>query len=464
MLAGRRPFDANNEAKLYHAIVHEAPPRLATLRPGLPPGLTGLTERLLAKSPSARPASAEEVAKTLAPFAQPAPPAPEPPGSRPRAPVWPSTIASRPALIGGGVAAVVVVAGLAAMLWPESQVQLPGPDGSPGAPAVETSPPPALPGTLETELREEETSPPPVSTEVPETQPPAVETAPPSASPEVTEAEALPEPQRPPAPPLQADRPPERAEPEPSAPAVQPPETQVAQLPAARLPAVDRAAVDAALATVPCVQATAEIAGEGRVELAGTAATPELATEARQALEKVQGVQAVAGEFNVVPAPGCVAAVKADRAVASPLGAAPEIRLNRADGVYREGDFAVFTLTMPEERGGYLYVDLLTDAGTAIHLLPEPLTTANRLAAGSSVKLGVEESEQRPGVRDWQVAPPFGPGYVVAVASERPLYEGVREIEEPLQDYLDVLLPALADPALGGKAVRVERLEFRERD
>ena len=36
----------------------------------------------------------------------------------------------------------------------------------------------------------------------------------------------------------------------------------------------------------------------------------------------------------------------------------------------------------------------------------------------------------------------------------------MREIEEPLQDYLDVLMPALADTATGTKAVRVERSSF----
>jgi hypothetical protein len=48
-------------------------------------------------------------------------------------------------------------------------------------------------------------------------------------------------------------------------------------------------------------------------------------------------------------------------------------------------------------------------------------------------------------------------------ASEKPLYQGIREIEEPIQDYLDVVMPALTDDATGETAVRVERVEFRER-
>ncbi len=53
MLAGRPAFDQGNWAKVSHAILHEAPPKLATLRPGLPAGLAALVERLLAKTPKA---------------------------------------------------------------------------------------------------------------------------------------------------------------------------------------------------------------------------------------------------------------------------------------------------------------------------------------------------------------------------------------------------------------------------
>ena len=61
------------------------------------------------------------------------------------------------------------------------------------------------------------------------------------------------------------------------------------------------------------------------------------------------------------------------------------------------------------------------------------MTPANRLPPAGTIRIGVEETNRRAGVRDWQVAPPFGPGYVVVVASERPLYEGTRQLEEPLR-------------------------------
>ena len=55
MLAGRPAFQAGTLARLYLGIMQEAPPRLDELRPGLPPELTRLVERLLAKSPADRP-------------------------------------------------------------------------------------------------------------------------------------------------------------------------------------------------------------------------------------------------------------------------------------------------------------------------------------------------------------------------------------------------------------------------
>jgi Domain of unknown function (DUF4384) len=187
-----------------------------------------------------------------------------------------------------------------------------------------------------------------------------------------------------------------------------------------------------------------------------------LAAKARGAVEAVPGVTSVTDGLRLEPAVGCVAAA-AVQATAGQAGTGPDVTMNRPDGIYREGDFVVLDVTAPPDGPEYLYVDLLTDAGAAIHLLPEPLTPDNRVAAGQTIRLGVEAGERRAGVRDWQVVPPLGPGYLLLVASDRPIYEGVREIEEPLQDYLKVLVPALSNADGGRKAVRVQPIEFRER-
>ncbi|HEX8375495.1 MAG TPA: hypothetical protein VF606_09985, partial [Geminicoccaceae bacterium] len=261
--------------------------------------------------------------------------------------------------------------------------------------------------------------------------------------------------------------PPITAEPQP--PAVTPPaETATAPPPPPPPPVApepDRAAVQAALASVPCSTIEATLEPGGRVRLTGTAAHEELVAEARDKVAAVADVATVdEGGLTVAAAPGCYGAVRLERAVAAAGGAAsmPELGLNKPDGIYFDQDFLIIQAAMPPGLGGHLYVDVLTDAGAVYHLLPEELTPDNALPAGGRIRIGVEAAERRQGVRDWQAAPPFGPAYMVAVASERPLLPGLREVEEPAAGYVDILLKALAETP-GAKAVRVQRVEFRPR-
>jgi serine/threonine-protein kinase len=58
MLAGRPPFDGDQPVVVAAHQINTAPPRLADLRPGVPPGLDTLVARLLAKNPAERPDTA----------------------------------------------------------------------------------------------------------------------------------------------------------------------------------------------------------------------------------------------------------------------------------------------------------------------------------------------------------------------------------------------------------------------
>ncbi len=445
MLAGQPAFSATSLPRLYQAIIADDPPRLAGLRPDVPPELAALVSRLLSKSRVARPDTADEVAEALLPFARPggatttATTTAQQPVTTTKTTSVEAAVApkaggiGRPALIGGGIAAAAVVAGLVYFM---------------------------LPG--------EEAAPPPADTETAAVSPPPAPEPPVPAQP----AEVVPEP--PPAPAPVQEAAPSAPAPEPVAPPVQEaapvvvpptpePPQEAALPPEPILPPVDEAALRAVLAGLPCIDVTPTVAEGGAVQLAGTVADAALADTLKREISSVTGVQSVTDSLNVVAAPACLAAAKVERAVADMAGPAPSVTLNRPDGIYREGDFVVLNVTMPPGGAEYLYVDLLTDAGAAIHLIPEPLTPDNRLAAGQTVRLGVEEAEQAEGVRHWQVVPPLGTGYLVLTASEKPLFTGMREIEEPLQGYLDVLLPALDDAATGAKAVGVERIEFVER-
>ncbi len=68
MLTGHHPFDDDSYPMLVVKICTEPPPALSTWRRDVPPELTRLLERMMAKAPSGRPASMLEVRAALAPF------------------------------------------------------------------------------------------------------------------------------------------------------------------------------------------------------------------------------------------------------------------------------------------------------------------------------------------------------------------------------------------------------------
>src|SRR5205823_4933402 len=77
LLGGRPPFQGDTAHMLY-AHVHEPPPPLRTMRPGLPGHVYAAVERALAKDPAARPSTAGEFARRLNGAGPPAT-EPEPP-------------------------------------------------------------------------------------------------------------------------------------------------------------------------------------------------------------------------------------------------------------------------------------------------------------------------------------------------------------------------------------------------
>ncbi len=82
LLAGAPPFDHGTEMKVLLAHQHEAPRPLHELLPDVPSELSALVDRMLAKSPSARPQTPKEVAQALLPFAKgEMPPQPEEAGA-----------------------------------------------------------------------------------------------------------------------------------------------------------------------------------------------------------------------------------------------------------------------------------------------------------------------------------------------------------------------------------------------
>ncbi|MCI0462221.1 MAG: serine/threonine protein kinase [Gemmataceae bacterium] len=71
LLAGQAPFAGGSLAQKIAAHLHSEPPPIENLRPGLPPALSAVIRRMLAKHPDHRYRTPAEVAVALAPFCVP---------------------------------------------------------------------------------------------------------------------------------------------------------------------------------------------------------------------------------------------------------------------------------------------------------------------------------------------------------------------------------------------------------
>jgi len=75
LLAGRRPFLADEPEAMLMQQLYDTPPPLSSFGPGIPADLAGLIEAMLAKEPEDRPAGADEVIRRLAAIGTQTPPA-----------------------------------------------------------------------------------------------------------------------------------------------------------------------------------------------------------------------------------------------------------------------------------------------------------------------------------------------------------------------------------------------------
>ena len=138
LLTGRRAFDADSLPALLYAVVHAPPPDVRAVRPDLPPAISGVLARALAKDPADRFGSCAELvaaARACWPARVPAPetavgpvPVPPPP-QRPAAP----TRSRRGPLLAAGAALLVIAVGVALLVVAPWRGEADDPVSSPSA-------------------------------------------------------------------------------------------------------------------------------------------------------------------------------------------------------------------------------------------------------------------------------------------------------------------------------------------
>ncbi|MEA1676282.1 protein kinase domain-containing protein [Nitrospirillum sp. BR 11163] len=124
MLSGRRAFGGGSDGAVMQRILNGGPDHLAQLRPGLPDGLYGLVNDMLAPSPAARPRSMEQVRDALGGITSRTPAIASPRGR----PIQAGPLRRRRGpVVAVALSACVLVVALVA--WNRGPIPLPAPNG-----------------------------------------------------------------------------------------------------------------------------------------------------------------------------------------------------------------------------------------------------------------------------------------------------------------------------------------------
>jgi hypothetical protein len=246
----------------------------------------------------------------------------------------------------------------------------------------------------------------------------------------------------------------------------QPTDTQVALIPQAL--DLNRLRDDAnrAVQGLSCAGVRIDAAASGDITASGYAGSEADRDKVARLLQGVPNVGRVENAVAVMPWPLCGAmdVVREQAAFNLGLPQGPGIDPGGANGVYREGDHLLISVTAPDV-DGYLYLDYYDAAEKyVVHLLPNEIRPDNRVRAGQQVVIGTLPREQE----KYRVSPPLGSNLLIAIASPEPLFDRSRPHVEPTSDeYLATLRSSLERARQGGStgvAASSATLVFEERD
>lgn len=216
-----------------------------------------------------------------------------------------------------------------------------------------------------------------------------------------------------------------------------------------------RDGIASVLSAVPCARLqTAFNAETGVLELRGHVPEAGMRATLTDALRvQIDNVLPVAERLQILPEPQCgtlgqVASLgvpQSEEQFTDPALIGENLFVR--EYVFAGGDRMVIDLE-GADYPAFLYVDYFDAEGNVLHLMPNEILPPRAYAPGETFRIGAEGSGL-----ELIVEPPFGQDIAVALASDRPLYEGVRPIVEPAAVYLEFMRARIA-------AVAPERAEW----
>ena len=220
--------------------------------------------------------------------------------------------------------------------------------------------------------------------------------------------------------------------------------------------AIDFGHLQAAMAGLDCSRLQlVEQPRTGSVELRGHVPAADLAADLVAASQRLAGEDArVIGNLLVLPPPLC-GVLDSVEAMGLPqsgdqwndplaVGERAWADMPRAF----DGQVAMFRFQAPDY-DAHIYVDYFDSNGNVLHLMPSDFRTGNRFDAKSQFGIGDT-------VRDPRLffSSPLGLDIALVIATNEPLYEGIRPATENARDYLSWLSNRV-------RARQAENLGFR---
>ncbi|WP_114861802.1 serine/threonine-protein kinase [Azospirillum brasilense] len=175
------------------------------------------------------------------------------------------------------------------------------------------------------------------------------------------------------------------------------------------------------------------------------------------------GDQTMAGRIDlslsVRPWPFCEALSIAIPPTEAMRGEHLRIDLNKPSLVYRDGDTLMVTVKAGMH-SGHLTVDYLDLDGNVVHMVPMPLRRDGQIRARQSLTLGADATKVDKNTRVYDVSAPFGPGMIMAVLTEKPLFGANRPEVERAADYLPALRAKLSNLGEGNREMSSDAVFF----
>jgi Domain of unknown function (DUF4384) len=208
-----------------------------------------------------------------------------------------------------------------------------------------------------------------------------------------------------------------------------------------------RRSAEQAVQGLPCAGVRVDVADTGDIRAAGYVASQADRDKAAARLAALPEAGRVDNAVVVMARPLCdvLDVLRTNTAFDQGL---PALDPGGVAAVYREGDHIQVTVTAPPGFDGYLYVDYIDATERyVIHLLPNGnFRPDNRVTGGQQIVIGSLQAEYD----TYKIQPPFGANLIVAIASRKPLFTGLREIQEGIDQYLPALRSSLAQAAAQG--------------